>query len=951
MVNLDCHSLYSIQSSLVKIPDLIKRTLELDHKSVGLIDDNALYGAIEFYNKCKENGLKPIIGARLNICEDIKRKDRNTYTISLVAKNLDGYKNLCKLITRSYTEGFYYVPRIDYSILKSNSNNLLCLLSGRGNCVAGPWLEIHPEYSSINHMRLTEIFGKDLWICLNPYTDKSYLAFAAEIARNNQARPYLITNQVRYLNNKDYQYYDMLHCLKYKAQFDNPVRKKADQNEYLKTEYEIRISLTSLSKEQIDIGLLKSESVCEEIDLVFEKKLFFPKPIVTSHTSEEKIKQLLNDGWKKKLPKLIYADLSVYKKRLKYELGVIEKLGFTDYFLVVADIVNWGKNNRIRFGPGRGSSSGCLISYLLNITDVDPIKNNLIFERFLNPSGERISPPDIDIDVDDTKRDLVIEYITNTYGADKVACVGNLSTLAFKASVKDVGRALGIPFEKVNSLTKRFPFGAKCTADLVKDRRCGLKKELKEDQSIIRLMDFAEGVKGTMKNISTHAAGIVVSPVDITDFTPLQSIKMAKDPSKSRLTTQLDKDSIENLGLLKIDLLGLTALSIMDQAVSLIKKNKSVDIDLDNLNIDDTDIFKLIKKGHTTGIFQLEGKNMTDLAKKVKVNSVNDICDLIALYRPAVIDGKIDDRSLIEIYLDNRNNNGTFCIHKLLKEITKDTQGILLYQEQAMQAAVSMAKFTMGEADTLRKAVGKKTTKDIPILRKKFVSGCSKNGIPENEALEVFAIFEDAGYMFNRPHSYSYSVIAAIMAWLKHYYPTEFLCSYLNAENGDLKKIETISAECKYLGIEILPPDINSSEAGFSTEGTNIRYGLGMIKEIGFQTAKVLTRLRKSNNHDSIDSWVNLLSKDSLIIGLKSKLDILIQCGCFDSILPNRKKVLSIFSEACGIEKSKAARSKNNKTSLFDASFHLNENKEYTDDFNILMKRNFEKEYMGVLFS
>ena len=938
-INIDVHSKYSIQSSLLDLDKIISYSIDNKYNVASLIDDNGLYGAVKFYAKCVEKGLKPIIGTQLNICETISKKDKNHSTISLIPINLEGYKDLCKLITRSYSDGFYYVPRIDFELLKQYSANLICLLSGRQNILTKSFLNNQLDYATLAVERLEEIFLNRFYIGLNPYADEEYGQFINWAIKKFTVK-FVITNSCRFYSPAEYEHADMVFCVKNKLKFKLKNRQHANPDEYFKSEDEIKsyfseIGILSFPGSYNKL-MLNNLELANSVDLKFERKFWFPRPnLKHKGDSLSEFKYLIKLGWRGKRENLKFADLQVYKDRLLYEMEVIANMGFIDYFLVVADIINWAKNNNIRIGPGRGSATGSLISYLLNITEVDPIRYNLIFERFLNPAGKRVTPPDIDFDVQDTERDRLIEYISNTYGTDNVVSVGNLSTLAFKSSIKDVAKALGIAFERANEYTKSFPFRIKEFKDLKKDRK--LNAELSKNEEFRNLTEYADGIKGSMKNLATHASGVIVSPLSITDFTPVQYLK-----STGKLTTQLDKDSVEYLGLLKIDVLGLTALSIVENTLKLVAENHKKIVDINSIDLNDKNIFKHILRGHTTGIFQLEGNGMTDLAKKIKVSSLNEIRDLISLYRPAILEQKFQD-----IYIKNKKMGKFNSIHPVLENVTKDTYGILLFQEQVMQTSVEMAKFTYSESDVLRKTVAKKSSKDIPILKKKFINGCSKNNIPQNEAEEIFSIFENASYCFCAAHGTSYAIISCQTAWLKYYYPLEFMTACLNAEYGNLEKIATLRDECAYLNIEILPPDIEFSQNNFVIESGKIRYGFKAIKDMGESFGLEIKNLDSKN---SIRGFLNILSKNNLLLSNKSKIETLILCGAFDRLRSNRKELVSELNNFLKKEKEDLFKGRRSKNRLFDV-VPKTKTLSCNEDYVLPFKKEFEKSHLGFCIS
>jgi DNA polymerase III subunit alpha len=934
MINLDTHSIYSTRRSLIKIEDLIKRIKDLDQSSVALTDDNGLYGVVKFFGICKSNNVKPLIGCQVQVCENIATKDKFNYELILLVKNSDGYKHLCKLITKSYTDGFWYIPRVDFKMLEDHSEGLIALASGLRNPISEPYFSGSNGLLLANDQILSSIFGTDWYIAINPFVKNDYKSYAQYIV-NIAPMNYCVTNSSRFLKPDDYEFYDLLRCMERNQLYDNPKRIKSNEDEWLHSEQEIEQIDLGLSEDQVQFGLEATQGISDSIDFEFQKKFFFPKFFNDDRNIDKAFKDELNRCWKKRKHLLTAKSEKEYKDRVKFETEAIVRLGFSEYMLIASDIACFCKSNNIPFGVGRGSSGSSLVSFLLKITEVDPLRYDLLFERFLDPSGSRVTLPDIDMDVCTKRRSEVIDYIKQKYGEDKVAVVGNLSTLAFKSAIKDVARAFNISFENANQYTKLIPNKVTCFQEA---KGYGhVRTEIKNNPEFERLLWYADGVKGSMKNLGTHAAGVVIAPSSITDHLPLQIIERNKIP---QLVSQYDKDAVEGIGLVKQDLLGLTALTTVAEAFDLIKQRHNQIFNIYEMDLEAPETFMDMQLGNTVGMFQIESPKAKELARLIKPSSIQEVADLIAIDRPAVLESKMD-----EIYIENKFSEIKVPIHPQLEEITSKTNGILIYQEQMMQAAKKLASFSLVEADTLRRACAKKTTKDIPILKQKFIEGCRANNIPDKDSLEVFGIFENAAYLFPLPHSVEYSYLTCQTAWLKQCYPLEFLTAYINAECEDPIKLNMIINECVRKNIKVLPPSLNS-QYEFVIDGDAMRFGLKPIKGLGEGFARAFTdSVAKLRPLATFHEILKVLQDDGVLTGSQTKMELLISCGVFDLVDNNRTKLVETFR--CFVNLNKKLMKRTSST-LFDVFDLVDESPE---DLDIRTKRSNEFQLMGWSFS
>jgi len=906
--HLHCHSQYSLLDGLPKIDELIDYAKKLDLYALALTDHGVLYGAIEFYQKAKEKGLKPIIGVEMYVAVDkmTQRRpniDNKRYHMVLLAKNKKGYQNLVKLVTKAHLEGFYYKPRIDEDLLSEYSEGLIAF----SGCLQGkiPQLIISGRIDEAKKtaLKYKEIFGKNnFYLEIQPHSNiKEQLKVNETLKKLSKELdiPLVATTDSHYLRKEDARAQDILMLINTGADPNDPERLTMIADDFsLKSPKEMFEFFKDVP-EAIENTVKIADSCNLELELGKTKLPHFPLP--EGKTDNEFLRELCEKGLKEKYGT---NPPSKIKERLKYELSVIEKMGFSSYFLIVQDFVNWAKRNKIVVGPGRGSAPGSLVSYLLGITNIDPIKYNLIFERFLNPG--RISFPDIDVDFADTRRDEVIDYLARKYGRNKVAQIITFGTMAARAVVRDVGRALGYPYSFCDKIAKMIPFGF--TLDRTLQTIPEFREIYENDERATKLIDFAKKLEGVARHASTHACGVVISNEPLDNIVPLQY------PSQNDKTiiTQYDMKSIEALGLLKIDLLGLKNLTIIENTLFLISKLKGEKIDLENLPLDDKETFEIFRKAKTTGVFQLESSGMKRYLKELKPTKFEDIIAMIALYRPGPMD-------LIPTYIRRKNKLESIkYLHPKLEPILKETYGIIVYQEQVMRIAQEIAGFSLSEADTLRKAIGKKIKSLLISQKEKFISGAIKNKIPKEIAEKIWKWIEPfARYSFNKSHATSYAFIAYRTAYLKAHYPVEFMTSLLNSEKHDIDRITILVEECKRNGIEVLPPDINESYKDFTVipGKKKIRFGLLAIKNVGENVVKNIIEERKRNGKfKSISDFASRINSNNLN---KKSLESLIKAGAFDS-LEERKKLLVNLEKILEFNREIRKTRENHQNGLFD---------------------------------
>jgi len=939
--HLHVHSHYSLLDGLSKIDDLLDHTKTLGMDSIALTDHGAVYGAVEFYKKAREKGIKPIIGAELYLAYENRLQKRpniddKRYHSVLLVKNEEGYKNLVKLITKSHLEGFYYKPRIDEDLLQEHSQGLI----GFSGCLQGkiPRLIMAKDLKSAEEISLKykEIFGKDNFyfeVQDHPNIPEQENLNKALISLSQKLDiPLVATQDVHYLKKDDAEAQDILMLINTGADPNDPERLTMKADDFsLKSPAEMIKAFKELPE-----AIENTQKIADSCNFQFEfGKTKLPYFIVPSgKPPNEYLKELCFEGLKKRSLKLTPE----IKNRIEGELTVISKTGFAPYFLIVQDFVNWAKENRIIVGPGRGSVGGSLIAYLVGITNVNPLTYNLLFERFL--TADRISLPDIDLDFTDRRRNQVINYVAQKYGQDKVAQIITFGTMAARAVVRDVGRALSYPYSFCDQIAKMIPPALPLKEVLSKVSE--FRQLYETDSRAKKLIDFALKLEGVARHVSTHACGVVISNENLGEIVPLQH----PTQDDNAIVTQYEMHSLEDLGLLKLDLLGLKNLTIIEDTLARIYKVQNKKINIENIPLDDENTYKLLQKGRTVGVFQLESQGMQRYLKELEPTNLEDIIAMVAIYRPGPM------QFLPDYIAGKHKRKKVQYLHPELKPILESTYGVCIYQEQLMQIAQKLAGFSLSEADTLRKAVGKKIKILLTAQKEKLIEGMKKNNIPKETALRIWEwILPFASYGFNKSHSAAYALIAYQTAYLKTHYPVEFMASLLTSEQNDVERIGFLISECKKMGIEVLSPDINESLRNFTVvpEKKQIRFGLLAIKNVGQNVVEAIVNERKENeNFKSIQDFISRINSKDLN---KKSLESLIKAGCFDKLEERNRLLLNVEKLLECNRDNQRIKNQGQKTlfgngnnSKINSSFVLPE----TKPADKIEKLNWEKELLGL---
>lgn len=958
-VHLHVHSHYSLLDGLTKIDELIEAAIADGAPAVAITDHGVMYGAIEFYQKCVKAGIKPIIGMEAYITkgsrlDKISRDDeKNYYHLLLLAKDIDGYKNLIKLTSIAHLEGFYYKPRIDWETLQQYHKGLIgstaCLggelpimiLSGRLDKARQRALEYNALFGQGNFyfeiMPHSELEGQDL-------VNKTLAKLGQELDI-----PLIATNDIHYLKKEDDEAQDILLCLQNKKKKDDK-----DRMNMTGANFSMRSAgeMSELFKEYPD-AIANTLKVADKCNLELELgKIQLPHfDVPDGYDGMSYLKKICIDGLAKRYGKS-YEDVDKpIKDRLDYELEVISHMGWPSYFLIVADFVNWAKDNGIVVGPGRGSAAGSLVCFLTGITNIDPLSYELLFERFLNP--DRISMPDIDMDFADTRRDEVINYVGKKYGFDHVAQIITFGTMAARAAVRDVGRVLNYPYEYCDRLAKMIPMFTKIKQAI--DNVPELKDIYSREDSARIILDFAKRLEGVARHASTHACGVVITKEPLTEYVPLQ---YASSSDRS-IVSQYSLHPIEDLGLLKMDFLGLKNLTIIESAIRIIKNTRGLAVDIDKIPLDDKKSYHLFQEGETTGIFQFESSGMKRYLRELKPNEFEDLIAMVALYRPGPMEWIPD-------YIAGKHKRKKpVYLHPKLEPILNKTYGVAIYQEQVMEMARSLAGFTMAQADVLRKAVGKKIPKLLAEQKEKFIEGCVKNGIASQLGEKIFSFIEPfAGYGFNRSHAACYALIAYQTAYLKSHWPTEFMAALLISDQNDIDRVAIEIEESQRMGVKVLGPDINQSYESFTvvTSGTEkneiaredeivntIRFGLSAVKNIGEHISQVLIAERKKNGrYANVEDMLERITDKDLN---KKSLESLIKSGGLDQF-GDRGMFLDNIENMLFFNKELAKSKSNGQVSLFsDAPTLIANHRLKLDKYKPVdrqLKLSWEKELLGL---
>jgi DNA polymerase-3 subunit alpha len=948
-VHLHLHTEYSLLDGAAKIENLFAACKENNMPAVAITDHGAMYGVIEFYNAAVKAGIKPIIGCEFYVAKDHRdRQDKDMEHLVLLAKDWEGYKNIVKLNSIAFVDGFYYKPRIDFELLEKHSKGLVCLSA----CLAGgvPRLLIKGEYEKAKQtaLKYKSIFEdgdyyielQDHGIKEQKYINPMLCKIADEIGVKTVA-----TNDVHYINKKDAEMHDVLLCVQTGKTLDDPQRMKFQTDEFYLKNYQQMKELFPDREEALATTL----EIAEKCNV----KIRFKMALIPNYVPEDNKtpKQFIRELVEKGLPRR-YAEITPQiRERVETELAIIDRMGFNEYYLIVWDFINYAKKNGIPVGPGRGSGVGSIAAYAMGITNVDPLRYNLLFERFLNP--ERMSMPDFDIDFCFERRGEVIDYVIQKYGADKVAQIVTFGTMAARAAIKDVARVYNMPYAEVDKITKLIPFGKtelKNVFGIAKDSQPipELMQLYAEDANIKRVVDMAVQIEGMPRNTSTHAAGVVICKETISDYIPLQR-------NGDDITTQFTMKEVEELGMLKMDFLGLRTLTDIKKTIDYIKEQRGIDIDFDKLSYDDKGVYELISEGDTDAVFQLESGGMKRFMRELKPDNLEDIIAGISLYRPGPMDS-------IPKYISGKSNfESVTYAHPLLKPILEVTYGCIVYQEQVMQIFQKLGGFSLGQADIIRRAMGKKEFEKMKKQKNAFiygsaednVDGAIKRGVPEKIAIELFDEMEGfAKYAFNKSHAAAYAVLAYQTAYLKRYFREEFITAVLNNRITSIDEIKKYIAYARKCGINVLPPDINKSGAHFSVENKSIRFGLAAIKNCGENAVSAI--IKERNSGGEFKGLSDFLNRVDLSYINKRMIESFIFGGAFDCFGVTRSALMQVYEAVLNRIAKDKKKKEQGQFSLFEMMGEEEaETENYPDveEFPLKQKLFNEREVLGVYVS
>ena len=942
-VPLHLHSEFSLLDGAIKLKNLCNFAKEHNMPAVAVTDHGVMYGVLDLYLEAKAAGIKPIIGCEFYMHNgDLSERNPNNnprYHLVLLAKNNTGYMNMVKLASDAACKGFYMKPRINFELLEKHHEGIICCSACLGGEVLQHLLKGDYDGAKAVAKRFKDLFGEDYYIELQDHgmeeqkrTNPDLIRLAKELDIKM-----IITNDSHYLKKEDADWHDTLLCMQTQSMKDEENRFHFPNNEfYVKTVSEMRDAFKWMDSETFDQCIQNTVNIAEQCHVTIKWEAPLPDfKVPPNHTTDSYLEELVMQGLKRK-----YGEENItseLKERVKYELGIIEKMGFSAYFLITWDFIHFAKTHDIPVGPGRGSAAGSVVAYALDITDLDPIRHHLLFERFLNP--ERFSMPDIDTDFCIEKRGEVIDYVVEKYGADKVCQIITFNTLAARNAFKSVARVFGMEYAKSNK-----------TASLIEDTIEGsmiegseLKKLYDEDSEIKRVIDTAKCVEGIKCGIGMHAAGVIISYKPLDQIVPVQ-------PSKDGIIiTQYHREILEKMKLLKMDFLGLRNLTMIHKTVKLIKKCQGIDVDINHIPLDDKPTYDMLVRGETVGVFQLESSGMTSLVKKLKPDVFEDLGALVALFRPGPLgSGMVDD------FVERKHGRQAITYaHPRLEPILKDTYGTMVYQEQIMQIFQVMADYSLGQADQVRRMMGHKDPEAMAAQEGKLIEGSAKYGMKAEDAKKLFNQIQNfAAYCFNRAHSSAYAFVAYQTAYLKCHYPVEYLSALLSSVAGDQEKTQAYIEEALKYGIKVLPPDINKSYLEYAPDGKNIRFGLASIKQVGEAVIEEIIKEREENgDFKSIYDYIKRLDTKC---SNKKTLEGLIKAGTFSSIEKSRKQLMENIEYITATASKESKAKESGQGSLFDmlgdtsaiedAKFQLSGSDE---EYDARTLQNFEKEFLG----
>ena len=938
--HLRVSSEYSISQGLLTVNQIVENAVKKSIPSVAMTDRANMFGLVKFFDKCEASGIKPISGCSLNV---VFKDDDESYELLCLAKSNKGHKNLMKIISSAHNNISFTSPIIKFEELVELKDDIVVISGGKGSHV----FELLRRNNLIDTNKkidqFTKYFKDDfvLEIQRTNRTDESdYIEKVIPISIEKSI-PIIATNDVLFSSSEDYEIHETKVCINTGKTLNDPNReKKFSDQQYFKSAEE----MTNLFKEAISF-IENTNEISKKCNVSLKTKGYFlPEyPVPKEHDFDSYLTDLSHQRLKQYLENFNIEKKAEYVKRLDYELEQIKTMGFSSYFLIVYDFIQWSKNNDVPVGPGRGSGAGSLVAFALGITTLDPIIHGLLFERFLNP--ERLSMPDFDVDFCMEKRDLVIDYVSNKYGSGAVSQIATFGTMAARAVVRDVARAMGKPYALGDRISKMIPFAPGMTLDKAKIEQPIFAQTIKNDSEVREIVDLSYKLEGIARNVGKHAGGVVIAPGSISDFCPVYV-----DRQSSSVMTQYDKDDVEKIGLVKFDFLGLRTLTVIDRAVKSINlgRDDAKKFDIESIPLNDDKVFKLLSSGKTMAVFQLESSGMRDLIKRLKPTKFEEITALLALYRPGPLNSGMHDE-----FVDRKHGDSPVTYpHELLEEVLEETYGVIVYQEQVMEAARVLAGFSLGQADILRRAMGKKKKEEMEEQREIFVKGCKKNNIKEKNAEQIFDLINQfAEYGFNKSHSAAYALISYQTAYLKAYYPEHFMASVMSSELGNTDKIYALTQECVRMGIKVLKPNIVSSSKRFLVNDKNeIEYGLGAIKGVADTFIKHVCESRK--NRQFRDLW-DFSKKVDIKLGGKKSLEALSQSGAFDSLSPSRSIAIACVEDM--LKDGSLQNGENLKSgdlfADFDESFDPYEKYKNIQNLTLSEKLELEKKSLGYYLS
>ncbi|MBX5475798.1 MAG: DNA polymerase III subunit alpha [Clostridia bacterium] len=906
-VHLHLHSEYSLLDGAIRPRELAARVRELGQPAVALSDHGVLYGVVEFYKACKEAGVKPIIGLEAYLTpgdhRDRDRRPGELYHLLLLAENEEGYRNLMRLSSASFVDGFYYKPRIDKALLAKHREGLIATTACLGGEVPSLLLANRVDDARRALEEYLEIFGRDrLYVELQNQglpEQRRVNPLLRQLARDYGLKV-VACNDAHYLRREDALAHDVLLCIQTGKNLDDPDRLRFPNQEFYVKSGDEMAEMFADCPEALDATLEIAERC--NVELRFGRLHLPAFDLPQGFESDAAyLRALCEDRLPRRYPDLD-ADperRAAVRQRLDYELDVIERMGYPSYFLIVADFVDYARSRGIAVGPGRGSAAGSIVAYVLGITDIDPLKYSLLFERFLNP--DRVTMPDIDIDFDYERRDEVIRYVQEKYGEDRVAQIITFGTMAARAAIRDVGRVLGWPYARVDQIAKLVPQAIDMTLERALEESPELARLYREDPEVRQLLELAARIEGMPRHASVHAAGVVIGSQPLSELVPLARV------SDGTIVTQFTMGPLEDLGLLKMDFLGLRTLTVIERTVELVRR-QGHDLDIDRIPLDDEATFALLGRGETEGVFQMESPGMRDMLREMQPSSLEDLIAAVALFRPGPMEN-------IPAFIRNKRAGRIDVLHPKLEPILRSTYGILVYQEQIIQIAATMAGFSLARADVLRRGVSKKKKEIIDELRAEFVEGCVRQGHSRELGEQLYDLIERfANYGFNRAHAAPYALLAYRTAYLKAHHPAPFMAAMLSSVAGNSDKVAQYIAECRRLGLEVLPPDVNESEADFTVTSRGIRFGLAAVKNVGRGAVDAIVAARGDGPFRSLFDFARRVDARHCN---RRVLESLIKAGAFDSIEENRARLLKGLDAALAVAQEQQRWAAEGQLSLF----------------------------------